>query len=162
METLVDTADSQGGAGELLTDYSSLRSDAITVVKMLSLGVVDEETTRVVLRRAYLKAGQAKSARNYKAAMSVILAAASLDQKERLARMAAGNQAAVSVNVAVGVGVQAGIGQEPEYLEWKREQFRRRSGDTSNVGSNGFAATVLDAPSRLGDGQGGNGHASGG
>jgi len=66
--------------------------------------------------------------------------------------------AGVNLNVAV----QAGIAQEPEYLEWKREQFRRRHGDTSNVGCNGFAATILDAPPHLGNGQGSNGHDSGG
>lgn len=56
--------------------------------------------------------------------------------------------------ISVNVAVQAGIAAEPEYLEWKREQFRRRHGDSSNVGCNGFAATILDSQPHLGNGQG--------
>lgn len=69
-----------------------------------------------------------------------------------------------SVNVNVGVAVNAGIQQatqEPEYLEWLRERGLAGRGDADAVGANGFRAELPDATSHLGFRPSDNGHDSG-
>lgn len=67
-----------GGAGGICTDHRSVRSDARMVARIMSLGVVPVEVAEAVLKRGFVLAGNAKSARNYRAAMSVIQGAAKL------------------------------------------------------------------------------------
>lgn len=78
-----------GGSGGLLGNTRYLRSDCRLVARILSNGVVPEDLAKSLLSQAYrlaAEAAQAGRTRDYRAAMSIILAASKLEQDAFLRR----------------------------------------------------------------------------
>jgi hypothetical protein len=135
-----------GGAGGICTDHRSVRSDARMVARLLSLGVVPVEVAEAVLKRGFVLAGNAKSARNYRAAMSVIQGAAKLG-------LDAVRKDAPSV--AVQVNAPAAQVQVIRLPDNGREAV---PADTPPRNGNGKAAPRVEGP----NGHGTNGHTTNG
>ena len=156
---LPPTPENTGGAGGMCTDFRSLRSDSRLAARMLSLGVVSEETAAKLIRRGFAMAAKSRVPRNYKAAMSVPLAMVALEQKERLGLPDTGGQ---TVNVNVGVAVET-VRQElvndAKYLEYLRQSAD--ISDASPVCENGEPGALENGQSSNGAGPGHNGHADG-
>lgn len=73
--------DAAGGRGGVLTDPDHVRSDCVTIAKLLKMGVFTEDQTREMVAAAYPLALSAKSAgkgREYAAVMKVVLESAKL------------------------------------------------------------------------------------
>jgi hypothetical protein len=87
--TIIDSGGGGGGGalGGLWDDIRHLRADAKLAVQILSLGVVPEEQSAALLRKGFVLAAQATTARDYRAAMSVVTKVAEIEQKERLVRL---------------------------------------------------------------------------
>lgn len=66
------------GAGALL-EPSRIRSDSRMVARLMSLGVVSEEQAAAVLKKAFVLAAKAETAREYGSAMRVITTAAQVE-----------------------------------------------------------------------------------
>ncbi len=139
------TIPAEGASGALLCRVANTRSESRILVKMFALGLIPEKRARDIARRAYDLAEKCDNARDFKAAIALPLELMKFGQRERLAGKDANP---VNVNVTVQNELQAVLGAEPEYLEWRREQSLRRAVGPALVGRNGFSEQILGpAPS---------------